>query len=321
MSRWGHGRLAILLLAAPACTEPPAPLRVALNPWPGYEALFLADSQGYYAAEGVEVRLVEFASLSDARRAFERGQVDGIATSMVEVLQAREVPSQDATIVRVFDYSSGGDQIIAHAPCPTVWSLRGQKVGVEFASLGVFVLARALERAGLTLRDVTLVSGDQLTLKQRFAEGALGAIVTYPPTSVGALQLPGAKVIFSSKEIPGEVIDVLAFERKVLDQRAEDVRRLLRAYDRASEFAQRQPEIAIPIMAARERLSPAEFAAALNGEVTLVPAADQARYLGPEGSIQQVLDAADRVLTTGQLDGPDRRRGAFTGAFIESSRK
>ena len=40
------------------------PLRVAINPWPGYEFAMLAASQGYFEDEGVEVRLVELSSLA-----------------------------------------------------------------------------------------------------------------------------------------------------------------------------------------------------------------------------------------------------------------
>ncbi len=47
-------------------------LRVGLNPWPGYEVLFIAEHVDYFRDEGVAVRLIEFTSLSDCRRAYER---------------------------------------------------------------------------------------------------------------------------------------------------------------------------------------------------------------------------------------------------------
>lgn len=42
-------------------------LRVGLNSWPGYEFLYLAQEKGYFREEEVDVRIVEFMSLSDAR--------------------------------------------------------------------------------------------------------------------------------------------------------------------------------------------------------------------------------------------------------------
>lgn len=317
----GLTRLATLLLSV-GCTAPEAPLRLALNPWPGYEAMFLAESRGFYAAEGVEVRLVEFSSLSDARRALERGQVDGLASTVVEVLQARQVATDDPVIVRVFDYSSGGDKIITHSDCPDVPSLRGRKVGLEYASVGVFILARALERAGLSLADVSLVSADQLTLKQRFEEGELCAIVTYPPTSVSVQRLPGTRLAFSSAEIPGEVLDVLSFHRSVLSRRPKDVAKVLRAHDRAVDFLRREPQVAIALMAARERISADDFATSIQVDMKLVPAEEQAPFFEVGGRLTAVIDATDRVLRhTGQLDGPDRRAGTTTDEFLEVNRK
>ena len=49
-------------------------LRVGVNPWPGYEALYLAQHRGLFDREGIKVKLVDFQSLGDARRAFERGR-------------------------------------------------------------------------------------------------------------------------------------------------------------------------------------------------------------------------------------------------------
>ena len=48
-----RGLLAALLSALSACGEsPPPPLRIATNPWSGYEFLHLAEERGYFAEEG-----------------------------------------------------------------------------------------------------------------------------------------------------------------------------------------------------------------------------------------------------------------------------
>ena len=70
------------VLALSACSEAPSdPLRVGINPWPGYGPLFLAADKGFFAEEGIDVELVELTSLADVRRAFERGQIDGMTSS------------------------------------------------------------------------------------------------------------------------------------------------------------------------------------------------------------------------------------------------
>ena len=71
--------IAVILLLS-ACRETPnPPLRIAINPWPGYEFLYLAERLKLFEAEGVEVRILQFSSLNDSRRAFELGKADGFS--------------------------------------------------------------------------------------------------------------------------------------------------------------------------------------------------------------------------------------------------
>jgi NitT/TauT family transport system substrate-binding protein len=98
-----------------ACSPEPELLRVGVNPWPGYETIYLAQKLGYFREAGVDVRLVEFASLADARRSFERNQIDALASTVVEVLRAREQSQRSLRIVQVLDYSNGADMLVARA--------------------------------------------------------------------------------------------------------------------------------------------------------------------------------------------------------------
>ena len=107
------GAAASLCLTAGCSKSDSGPLRIGINAWPGYEFLYLAQERGLYAAEGVQVKLVEFSSLADARRAYKKGQLDGFATTLVEVIQARAESDQTPEVVLAVDYSEGADMIIA----------------------------------------------------------------------------------------------------------------------------------------------------------------------------------------------------------------
>lgn len=310
--------VAVVALAFGCSREKPAPLRVGINPWPGYEFLYLAQEQGFFRAEGLEVRLIELSSLSDARRAYERGQLDAVGTTVTDVLQSRDDSPRSPQIVQVTDYSNGGDVILARPGITDAAGLRGARIGVELASLGVYVLARGLEKSGLGLADVTVVSMSQLSMGAAFRAGKLDAIVTYPPVSTLLVRDAKASAVFSSREIPGEVLDVIAVEAEVVRERPGDVAKLLRAFHRAKAYALQNPEPAYRIMAAREGLTPAEFGAALTSGARPISKDEQADYLAPGGKLAAVLDASDRVLRqSGQIEGPDRRADAFTAAFAD----
>lgn len=279
------------------CGQPEAPkLRVAINAWPAYELIYLAQEKGFFREAGADVRLVEFGSLSDARRAYETGRVDGLATTIVEVLMARDATERDLRIVRLLDFSNGADVIVAGPGIRSLADLRGKRVGVELASLGIYVLARALELEGLTLADVEPVPKDQKTMRDALFAGELDAVVTYPPESVATLQDARFRVVFSTLQIPGEVLDVLALDADVLRRRPAQVAAFLRGLDGAFTYYQQHPDDACRIMAEREGISAQEFQRLLTDGITLVAPGEQDAYLGTGGKLRGAVQGAARSL-------------------------
>ncbi len=307
------------LFLAGCSQESSTPVRIGINAWPGYEFLYLAQKKGFYKEEGVAVRLVEFSSLSDARRAYERGQIDGFGTTVFEVLQAREYSPRSPQIVQVIDYSNGADMILARSGITNVAGLRGKRIGVELGSLGVFVLLRGLEKSGLSLTDIEPVSMDQGAMESAFVQGKLDALVTYTPTTVKLLREANAQRVFTTAEIPGEVVDVIAIEAAFCQQRPKAVQAVLRAFHRAIDYTKTNPNDAYAIMARREGISAEEFRTTLTDGVKLVSAAEQNEYLKPGGRLWQVIYASDRALRqAGQIKGADRRGDAASAAFVSA---
>lgn len=294
------------------------PLRIGLNAFPSYEFLYLADVQGFYRDEGLEARVLEFGSLSDTRRAYERGQLDVMAGTVIEALVIRDQSTRSPQIIRVMDYSDGADVLLAQPWITSGAQLRGARVGVELATLPVYVLGRGLEALGLRVADVRTSSTDQATMEEAFRRGELDALVTYPPASVKLTRDLKTATLFSSADVPGEILDVLLVEADTARTRAADVAAMLRAHDRARRFAREHPAEAHAIMARREGVTAEEFGASLTGGVVLVEAGAQAPYFGASGRLQGIITRADRLLRdTGQVSRPARAAGLVSGAFLD----
>lgn len=302
MKRGPHGTstlarasvLAALVLACGRTAE--SPLRVGINPWPGYELAYLAQEVGLLAQEQANVRLVEVGSLGDARRAYERDRLDGFFGTVVEVVLAAEHATHPPRIRLVCDYSSGADVVIAREAVHGPEGLAGLRVGVEPRSLGLYVLARALQTASLPLDAVQRVSLDQLEMSESLARGEVDAVVTYPPVSIELGARPDLHPIFDSAAIPGEVIDVLALSGPVLRDRRADVDAFVRAYALAAEWARARPAEAMAIMARREGITPEAFEAALRQGIVLVSAAEQRHFFRSDGPLVRALDETVRTL-------------------------
>lgn len=282
---------------APASKEPP---HIGLNPWPGWEFLYLAQHQGYFEDEHVAVHIEQFSSLSDTVRAFERRQIDGMTVTLVELIRAQSVGDRSPAVVYVTDYSAGADVVLAKAGIADVAGLRGKRIGVEPGSLNVYILARALQLSQLALADVEMVALDPLSMQSALAAGEVDAVVCYPPVSA-AIVSAGARAVFSSASLPGEVVDVVAFDAQSLRTRSDDIAAVLRAFDRARAWANTHQSEADAIMAARIGMQPAEFRDALDHGVKLVSMEEQEPYLRSDGHVASTVRAIVDVLrSTGQ---------------------
>lgn len=288
--------LACLCIAGTSgCSRPAPPLRIAVNPWPGYEYIILARDLGYFAAEGVDVQLVELESPGDSRSAFENGLVDVNAATLVELLVTRAQSGRRPQAFYVLDFSNGGDMLVADSSITTISELRGQRVAVEAASVDLLALALALESAGMTLADVELALMPQSDKPGEMKNHSIRAAQCFPPVSSEIEALPGSHRLFDSSRAPGMIMDVLVADSAAIAKEPGRFAAIVRAIDRAQKWAGEHEAEAVATMAGREHITPEQFRAALAG-VELVPLARQRAHLAPGGSAERAVAIANRAL-------------------------
>ena len=86
-----------LALALGACLAPwqQRQVRLAIVDWPAYEYFYLASRKGLDLQQGYRLQVDQFGSLQDQRRAFSRGDVEAIATTLPEAIAiCREAPAR-----------------------------------------------------------------------------------------------------------------------------------------------------------------------------------------------------------------------------------
>lgn len=252
-----------------SCQTPPEePLRIGYIDWPGYEALYLAQEKGFFREEKAPLFLKDFSSFSDLMKALEAGRLDGAAISLNEMLLSRL--GTEHRVVLVLTASHGADGIIGQPEIRSLKDLKHKRIGTELAGLGGYVLTRALQKANIATSDVVRVN---MTATQEassaFAEREVDAVVTFEPSLSRLINEEKGNLLFSSREIPSEIINVLIFHKEVLNNRRNDCLKILRGYLKGRDFWKRKPEEAIAIMSRRERVSPDYFRQSLNGILVL----------------------------------------------------
>jgi len=314
-----------VLVLLPACDarQGGGTIQIGINDFPAYELLYLAQEKGFYRDEGVAVRIVEFASLSDAATAFGNKQLDAIATTLVDLVIADQNDPGSMRAGWVINYSNGADVILGGTRVRNIADLKGRRVGLEAASVGLLVLGRALQLNNLSLKDVKLVNLDPLSGESALVRGEIDALVTYAPYSVRLEKKPGIRKIFDTRTIPGEVVDVLAFSAELMAGRASDIKRIVRAYMRAQSFLREQPEQAIAIMAQRERIDALSFRQVLENDLHLLTAEEQADYFQSGAGLDQYIGlTATYLQDIGRIKvAPDARRMVIGSALLHGNAK
>lgn len=167
---------------------------------------------------------------------FARGQFQVAQLRAAEVLDlCNRVPDRCPVVVLVLDASEGGDQLAVHKSVPSIAALKGGRVAVTFSTLGPYVLHLALQRRRVQ------------------------AAATYPPFSEAITKAGHSRVLFTSRETPGEILDLLVVEQRLLQHQPLLLGKLIRVWERAHREARTTPKTSVAWMAGREGITPEDF--------------------------------------------------------------
>jgi NitT/TauT family transport system substrate-binding protein len=230
-------------------------LRVGTNLWPGYEPLYLAEINGVWSANN-NIKLIEFPSATEVLRAFRNRVIEVAALTLDEVLLLIE-SGFPVTIVLVLDISYGADVIMAPNSWKEFSDIKGKRVGVERSTLGAYVLTRALEINQISLDDVEVVSLHFEQHEKAYINKKVDAVVTFDPVRTHLKNL-GAKEIFSSREIPGEIVDVLVIHDDKIEQNKMVLQALVDGWFQTLHTIKSRPKQSATIMGKRLNLTPDE---------------------------------------------------------------
>jgi NitT/TauT family transport system substrate-binding protein len=262
----------------------------------------------------------QYSSLLDQRQAFERGDVPLMATTLPEAIAVcQEAPKRCPELILVLDQSLGADRVLARAPLARPQQLLGRRVGLERAVLAEYILLRSLgDRSVVLERAMRLRFDGPVALVEGLKAGDLDAIVTYHPYDASLIDDPRIVEVFSSRQIPGEIVDVLAVDPAYARSHRRELKALVQTWWAARDFARRNPGESTALMAQRQQLEPAQFEASQN--VLQYPMASQQRaLLAPNGPLASTLSRmADLMLRSGRIL-PDAPLPVLSSAFLEPS--
>ena len=198
--------------------------------------------------------------------AYVAGKVDAAVMANMEALAMPAKAGVDTTVLLVGDYSNGNDAILVRG-ISDVKGLKGTEVYLVELSVSHYLLARALEMHGVKESELQVVNTSDSDIAPAFiANKSQKAVVTWNPMVMTIEQIPGVSKIFDSSKIPGEILDLLVINTKVLTDEPRFAEALVGAwYEVMSLMSQRGPEAdkVMTAMAKRSNASLNEYKAQL----------------------------------------------------------
>lgn len=247
---------------ATACTseatESGTKLTLGFSAWPGWFPWQVAQEQGLFAKNGLNVELKYFESYTDSLNALATGAIDANSQTLNDTLASVSGGAQQK-IVLVNDNSTGNDKIIAAEGINSVADLRGKKVAVEQGTVDHYLLLLALAEAKLTEKDIELVPLATDAAAAAFAAGQVDAVGAFAPFTSVALERPGSRTIANSAEFPGAIPDHLVFTAEFVKDHPAEVQALVNTWFETVKWIRDNKGPATDIMAKRGGVTAEEY--------------------------------------------------------------
>jgi len=245
------GLMAGSVMAQDAAVEPldpPQEVSVAFVPILKFATMYVAKERGIFEKYGLDVSLDPVASGTEAIAFLEQGQIDVGGIAIVTSLWNGWNQGID---IRVF--APGGLEPFENSPTQlmvrkelfdsgevdTIEDLEGRVVAVAGGpgSGGEYLLAKALERGGLTIRDIQAQNLSNADMPAAFANGSIDAAIFGSPYA-DQVQSAGTGTTLATDLVPGLMTVAFVGSADFLTERPEAAGRFALALLEAARLMQ-----------------------------------------------------------------------------------
>jgi NitT/TauT family transport system substrate-binding protein len=235
--------------------------------WIGYGPFYVADQLDLYKKSGIKVAMQMFNDPALIPPAVTGGSVDAGLVTYDQVISS-VAKGSSMRVVSPVDYSNGGDAIVATNDITSIKQFKGQKIAFNPLSPSDFLLSYALQSNGMSEKDVKPVNMTPEGVPAAMASGGVKIGVTYEPSSSEIVAMDGGKkfhIVFSSKDAPGLITDVLVAKKEVITKNPEVIKALIQGYVDGLEYMKKNPAEASKIIGKVMGISDKEVMEQLSG--------------------------------------------------------
>jgi len=312
-------------LGAPFAAHAGGTLKIGTTTWIGYGPFYVAEAMEFYKKHDVTVRFQSFSDPALIPPAIATGAVDGGMLTYDQVIGA-VAKGQAMKVVMPIDYSNGGDAIVAPVGIASVAELKGKSIAFNTLSPSDFLLSYALSTQGLSEKDIRPVNMTPDAVPAAMLSGKVRLGVTYEPFVSTVLAQGGTKfkLLYTSKDAPGLIADVLVFDAKSIAGRGADIRAVIQGYVEALDYIRRQPDESAAIIGKAMGVSAAQVKAQWAG-VYNIPLAEMPRAFVPAKETTSYYASGEVIakilVAKGQIAAAPKPEATFDAQFVKALQK
>ena len=236
--------LSLLLQGCSTAVKEPEKVKVQLLPFFSYAPLYIAQEEGYFAEEGLEV---EFQNLrgSAAFVALASGEIDVAATHLTSNTFTAIQQGENVKVVADKGYVAptgctvngllARSVLVESGELSEPEDMAGRKIEYSQTSVQAYFLEKLLEKGGLTLEDVEHADFDSQALTvEAFDTGAVDMVVESEPWITRIENTGNAVTWVDFKDIiPDFQVAYIIFGPNMLEKNPDAGRRFTKAYLKA----------------------------------------------------------------------------------------
>jgi NitT/TauT family transport system substrate-binding protein len=212
-------------LAVAACSgsEEPAEPRTSFNigwsiyagwmPWPYAEQAGIVKK--WADKYGIEIRFVQVNDYVESVNQYTAGKLDGVTVANMDALTIPAAGGKDTSAIILGDYSNGNDAVLLKG-ASDIGAIKGREVYLVELSVSHYLLARALEENGMAMTDVKTMNTSDADIASAFTSPQITAAVAWNPQVTTMKGVPNTAAVFTSADIPGEILDLLVVDTATL---------------------------------------------------------------------------------------------------------
>ena len=208
-------------------------LKIGLMPDTDSVPFIIAQEKGYFAEEGLTVKLQPFKSAMDRDSALQSGNLDGAVSDLLAVAFAKD----GGFDVKVTSVTDGSYKLVA-APGTeslSVKALAGKEVAVSRNTIIEYVTDHILESNAMSGDDIAKVVIPQIPTRLELLQSGKLRAATLPEPMASIAVHNGCRFIIGSDELginPG----VILFTEKSTREKRKEIQAMYRAYNKAVAY-------------------------------------------------------------------------------------